>query len=85
MEEIYAFLMAHKNEDLRVAFDIPSIWSDNGGIVCRVMYGKRWLERDFILTPAEFPYISDILNKVYEEIMNRTYVDDLRRFCEKGE
>ena len=80
MEEIYKFLMAHKNEDLRVAFDIPNVWPDGKEIICRVMYGKKWLERDFILTPAEFPYISVILDKAYEEIMNNTYVGDLRRF-----
>lgn len=86
MDEIYSFLMEHKSENIRVAFDIPDIWPDSNSIMCRVTHGRRRLRRDFILTPAELPYISYILSKAYEEIMNNSYVDDLCRFSiEKGE
>ena len=80
MDEIYQFLETHVNEDMRLSFDIPTIWPKENGIVCRMMHRKLNRRRDFILTPDEFPYLSAILNKAYKEIMNNTYIDDLHRF-----
>lgn len=87
MEKIYNFLMDCKKEkrDIRVMFDIPSVWPSDDTIVCRVRDYGLMRERNFILTPSEFPFISEILQKAYKEIIENTYVDDLRRFFEKGE
>lgn len=82
MDEIFKFVKGHRSEGIRVEFRIPELWPDGEEIICRVKSTKRMICRDFIITPVSFPYISEILEKAFDEIIHNTFVDDLRRFTE---